>query len=109
LYRVRADRKQFPDIPLVSDPVLLDANARPSIGNAHHRLRVMSLRRRHLGAVRNELGGCSVVPATGHGAQVTVGTMPLERFTGRTGAGARVPPLSRGGFLRVFAVDDHDS
>jgi len=99
LYRVRADRKQFPDISLVADPVLLNANARPSIGHAHHRLRVMSLRRRHLGAMRNELGGCSVVPATGYGAQVAVGTVPLERFTRRTGAGARVPPLGGSGFF----------
>jgi len=60
--------------------------------------------------VRNELGRGPVVPSTGHGAQVTVGTVPLERFAGRTRAGTRVPPLGGGGggFLRVFAVDDHD-
>lgn len=108
LYRVRADRKQFPDISLVSDPMLLGANARPSIGYAHHRLWMMSLRRRHFGAVRNELCGCPVVPTTGHGTQVTVGTVPLECFTRRTGTGTRVPPLGGGGFLRVFAVDDYD-
>lgn len=108
MYRVRADREQFPEISLVAHPVLLEAGARPAVAHAQHRLGVVSLRRRHLGAVRDELHG-GPVPATGHGAQVAVGAVPLERFAGRTGTGARVPPLGAGGrFIRVFTVDDDD-
>jgi len=83
------------------------ARDRPAVGHAEHRFRMVSLRHGHLGAVRYELRGHSV-SATGYRAQVAVGTVPLERFTRRTGTGARVPPLGGGGFLRVFADDDHD-
>lgn len=102
LYCVRADREQFSEISLVTDSGFLTRDG-PTVGHAEHRLWMVSLWRWHFGTVCYELCGYSV-STTGNRAQVAVGTVPLERFAGRTGAGARVPPLGRW-FIWVFAND----
>lgn len=86
---------------------------RPTVSHWHaeHGLRVMSLRRRYLGAVRDELRSRPVTTRTGNCTQVTVGTVPLEGLAGRTGTGAGVPArvaARRRMFLRGVFADDYD-
>lgn len=110
LHGVRADREQLSKVPLVAAAVpgagrVLRQLSGPAAVGGRQRFRVVSLRRRHLRAVRDQLRGGPVSAARArHRAQVAVGPVPLERLAGRTGTGPGVAALrGRRGFLLVLA------